>query len=127
MREVFNSCRNWRCPKCGAIDKEKWIIYREQDFHYKKIHMIFTIPFSLNILFINNQREIYNLLFTTAWELLSDFGNKKNTLAENLEQPLSYTLDVSFFPECSPYYSTVISIFTTLKAFSISLSPLGIK
>ena len=24
--EAFNSCRNRHCPKCGAIDKEKWIV-----------------------------------------------------------------------------------------------------
>jgi hypothetical protein len=30
-RTAFNSCRNRHCPKCGAIDKEKWIINREAD------------------------------------------------------------------------------------------------
>ncbi len=24
----YNSCRNRNCPKCGAIDKEKWLIKR---------------------------------------------------------------------------------------------------
>jgi hypothetical protein len=78
IREAFNSCRNRHCPKCGAIDKEKWIVKREQDLlPIKYFHVIFTVPNSLNALFLNNQKEMYNLLFTTAWDVLSDFGNTK--------------------------------------------------
>ena len=31
VRVAHNSCRNRHCPKCGAIDKEKWVIAREAD------------------------------------------------------------------------------------------------
>jgi hypothetical protein len=78
LRVAHNSCRNRHCPKCGAIDKEKWIMARENDLlPAKYFHVVFTVPDKLNTLFLNNQMEMYNLLFSTAWDVLSDFGNSK--------------------------------------------------
>jgi|SRR5690554_136477 len=75
LRVSFNSCRNRHCPKCGAIDKEKWILAREADLlPIKYFHVVFTVPDKLNELFMNNQEVMYNLLFTTAWGVLNDFG-----------------------------------------------------
>lgn len=76
--EAYNSCRNRHCPKCGAIDKEKWIINREADLlPLKYFHVVFTVPDKLDNLLMNNQREMYNLLFLTSWSVLSDFGKTK--------------------------------------------------
>lgn len=78
IRTTFNSCRNRHCPKCGAIDKEKWIINRELDLlPVRYFHVVFTIPDKLNMLFLNNQKVAYNLLFTTAWDVLKNFGCDK--------------------------------------------------
>jgi len=78
MRTAFNSCRNRHCPQCGAIDKERWIINREQDLlPVQYFHVVFTVPDKLNLLFLNNQQQMYNLLFTTAWETLASFGRTK--------------------------------------------------
>ena len=78
IHEAFNSCRNRHCPKCGAIDKEKWIINREADLlPVKYFHVVFTVPHKLNSLFIRNQQALYHLLFATSWEVLSDFGKTK--------------------------------------------------
>jgi len=78
VRVAYNSCRNRHCPKCGAIDKEKWIIAREADLlSVKYFHVVFTLPDKLNSLFINNQQVMYNLLFTIAWDVLKDFGKTK--------------------------------------------------
>jgi hypothetical protein len=80
-RVAYNSCRNRHCPKCGAIDREKWIIAREADLlPVKYFHVVFTVPDKLNELFINNQNTMYNLLFTTAWDVLQDFGRTKKWL-----------------------------------------------
>jgi len=77
-RVAHNSCRNRHCPKCGSIDKEKWIMAREADLlPVKYFHVVFTVPDKLNALFLNNQRKMYDLLFSVAWEVLSDFGNTK--------------------------------------------------
>ena len=78
IRSAYNSCRNRHCPKCGAIDKEKWIINREADLlPVKYFHVVFTVPDKLNGLFMNNQVLMYNLLFTTSWDVLNDFGKTK--------------------------------------------------
>lgn len=78
VRVAFNSCRNRHCPKCGGIDKEKWILAREADLlPVKYFHVVFTVPDKLNELFINNQEPMYNLLFRTAWSVLNDFGKDK--------------------------------------------------
>lgn len=78
IHTFYNSCRNRHCPKCGAIDKEKWIMAREADLlPVKYFHVVFTVPDKLNYLFMNNQEIMYNLLFTVAWDVLSDFGKTK--------------------------------------------------
>ena len=78
IRIAHNSCRNRHCPQCGAIDKEKWVIAREADLlPVKYFHVVFTVPNKLNELFLYNQQAMSNLLFTTAWSVLKDFGNTK--------------------------------------------------
>ena len=78
VRVAYNSCRNRHCPKCGAIEKEKWILNREADLlPVKYFHVVFTVPDKLNSLFLNNQVEMYNLLFRVVWEVMKDFGKTK--------------------------------------------------
>lgn len=78
VRNAYNSCPNRHCPKCGAIDKEKWVIARETDLlEVKYFHVVFTVPDKLNSLFLNNQRQMCNLLFTTCWDVLGTFGKDK--------------------------------------------------
>lgn len=85
IHEAFNSCRNRHCPKCGAIDKEKWIINREEDLlPVKYFHVVFTVPDKLNSLFMRNQHALYHLLFTTSWEILNDFGKTKKWIGGKL-------------------------------------------
>jgi hypothetical protein len=72
----YNSCRNRNCPKCGAIDKEKWLIKREQDIlDVRYFHVVFTVPDKLNKLFLDNKVVMYNLLFATVNEVMQDFGH----------------------------------------------------
>jgi hypothetical protein len=75
IRLANNSCRNRHCPKCGAIDKQKWIIDREADLlPVKYFHVVFTVPDKLNHLFIINQVEMYNALFKVVWDVMKSFG-----------------------------------------------------
>jgi hypothetical protein len=79
VRIANNSCRNRHCPKCGGIDKEKWILSREQDLiPAKYFHVVFTVPDKLNSLFMDNQQTMYNLLFATSWDVLKEFGQDRN-------------------------------------------------
>ena len=78
VRIAYNSCRNRHCPKCGAIEKEKWIMNREADLiPVKYFHVVFTVPDKLNRLFMLNHEKMYDLLFTVAWDVLKDFGDTK--------------------------------------------------
>jgi ribosomal protein L32 len=78
VRVAYNSCRNRHCPKCGAIEKEKWIMNREVDLlPVKYFHVVFTVPDKLNSLFLNNQVAMYNLLFSVVWDVMKGFGKTK--------------------------------------------------
>jgi len=82
---AYNSCRNRHCPKCGSIDKEKWIVKRELDLlPVKYFHVVFTVPDKLNELFLHHKRLMYNLLFTTVWDVMKDFGNDKKWIGGKL-------------------------------------------
>ena len=75
VRTAYNSCRNRHCPQCGAIEKEKWIMAREADLlPVKYFHVVFTVPDKLNELFLHHKVLMYNLLFTTVWDVMKDFG-----------------------------------------------------
>jgi len=85
VRTAYNSCRNRHCPKCGGIDKEKWIMNRELDLlPVKYFHVVFTVPDKLNELFLHDKRLMYNLLFTTVWDVMKDFGNDKKWIGGKL-------------------------------------------
>lgn len=78
VRTAYNSCRNRHCPKCGAIEKEKWIMSREADLlPVKYFHVVFTVPDKLNSLFMNNQVVMYKLLFSVVWDVMKGFGKTK--------------------------------------------------
>ena len=75
MHFAFNSCRNRNCPKCGAIEKEKWIISREADLlPVKYFHVVFTPTSELNGLCLRNPRFMYDLLFEASWYTIRTFG-----------------------------------------------------
>lgn len=71
----YNSCRNRHCPKCQAVNREKWIWHREQELlPVSYFHIVFTLPSELNSLTIHKPRQIYNSLFTAAWQTIRKFG-----------------------------------------------------
>ena len=69
----YNSCRNRHCPKCQSMAKEKWIYDRKFDvLNVKYFHVVFTIPEELNIVGLQNEEEIYNILFKSVSETLQE-------------------------------------------------------
>jgi len=75
IRVAFNSCRNRHCPKCQSIDRERWIIKREEDLlPVRYFHVVFTLPDKLNILCLQHPSAMYNMLFSSAWETMETFG-----------------------------------------------------
>ncbi len=72
----YNSCRNRHCPKCQTLRKEKWIEARVDDLlPIEYFHVVFTIPSELNLLVSNNQKVLYDLLFRSSSETLTELAN----------------------------------------------------
>ena len=73
-RYSYNSCRNRHCPKCQTVNREKWIWNREKELlPVPYYHIVFTLPDHLNQLAIENAKEVYDSLFTSAWDTLKTF------------------------------------------------------
>lgn len=65
----FNSCRNRHCPMCQNYKREKWI-QKESSYllESKYFHIITTVPYELNDLFLHNQKVCYDILFKATSE-----------------------------------------------------------
>lgn len=81
----YNSCRNRHCPKCQGVEKEMWILAREEDLlPVTYFHVVFTLPHELNDLCRYNPHALYNLLFESARQTLQQFGEDKRWLGAQL-------------------------------------------
>jgi len=75
IRIAYNSCRNRHCPKCQTLAKERWLAARRADLlPVEYFHVVFTLPHALNPLAQGNPRVLYALLFQSARETLTTFG-----------------------------------------------------
>ena len=78
VRISYNSCRNRHCPKCQNTQREAWIESRKQDLlPVPYFHVVFTVPDKLNRLFVGNPELMYDLLFRSVWETISQFSYTK--------------------------------------------------
>jgi hypothetical protein len=67
----FNSCRNRHCPMCQNYAREKWI-QKESSYllDSRYFHIITTVPYELNEIFLFNQKICYNILFKSTSEAI---------------------------------------------------------
>lgn len=65
----YNSCRNRHCPMCQNYAREKWI-QKESSYllDTKYFHIVTTVPYELNEIFLYNQKICYNILFKATSE-----------------------------------------------------------
>ena len=71
----YNSCGNRNCPTCQGVNKEKWIMDRQQDLlPVKYFHCVFTIPSELHPYFRYNKKVLYGLLMQCVKNTLLAFG-----------------------------------------------------
>lgn len=71
----YNSCGNRNCPGCQGVNKEKWILERKYDLlPVPYFHVVFTLPAQLRSICYQNQKLMYNVLFTSAWETMDAFS-----------------------------------------------------
>ena len=72
----FNSCRNRHCPMCQAYARECWI---EKESSYlldcPYFHIVTTVPYELNEIFLYNQKELYNILFKATSDSILELSN----------------------------------------------------
>ncbi len=65
----YNSCRNRHCPMCQNYAREKWIMNESSYLlDSKYFHIITTVPYELNEIFLYNPKICYNILFKATSE-----------------------------------------------------------
>jgi hypothetical protein len=99
-RPAYNSCRNRNCPKCQALDQEKWIAERSARLlpvgHF---HAVFTLPSELRPLAKCLPAFVFNMLFEEASQTLLELG--KTRLHAKLAFTMvlhTWTRELSFHP-----------------------------
>lgn len=75
----YHSCRNRHCPQCGARAKDAWLQGRLAELlNVPYVHLVFTLPHSLNALYGAHPRWVIDTLFASTAQTLSDFsGNAR--------------------------------------------------
>lgn len=74
-RISYNSCRNRHCPKCQSSKQAFWIEdLIEKTLPVKHYHIVFTVPHEINSICLSDSKWFYNLLFSSVWETLRQFG-----------------------------------------------------
>jgi hypothetical protein len=72
---LYNSCRNWHCPKCQATACAKWLTERQAALlPVPYFHVVFTLPKQIGRLALQNQKQIYNILFRAASQSLLEIA-----------------------------------------------------
>ena len=71
----YNSCRNRHCPMCQNYAREKWI-QKESSYllDVKYFHIITTVPYELNEIFLYNKNICYNILFKATSESILELA-----------------------------------------------------
>ncbi|MFZ2393323.1 IS91 family transposase, partial [Rhodoferax sp.] len=71
----YHSCRNRHCPQCGARAKDAWLQGRLSEvLNVPYVHLVFTLPHSLNDLYGAHPRWLIDTLFASAAHTLSEFA-----------------------------------------------------
>ena len=77
VHTVWNSCRDRHCPVCQGGRREVWLEDRREELlpvHY--MHVVFTLPDTLNPWVLGNQQKGYAALFRAAWDTLAAFAGR---------------------------------------------------
>lgn len=81
----YNSCRNRHCPKCQSAATSKWIDKQQQAIlPIQYFHVVFTVPDTLNDLFLHNPLLCYKLLFKAASETLTELSKDSKHLGATI-------------------------------------------
>jgi hypothetical protein len=82
------TCRNRHCPRCQGNARLRWLQARERELlPTRYVHAVFTLPWELAPLALQNKRLTYNLLFHASAE----------TLLEVARDPRHLGAEIGFF------------------------------
>jgi len=71
----YHSCRNRHCPQCGARAKDAWLQGRLSEIlNVPYVHLVFTLPHSLNDLCGAHPRWVIDALFASTAQTLTEFA-----------------------------------------------------
>jgi hypothetical protein len=77
-RPAYNSCRNRHCPKCQALQQERWIRARaDRLVPVKHFHVVFTLPSELRRLAKTYPRDVFDALLSAASQTLLELGHSR--------------------------------------------------
>lgn len=71
---LYNSCGDRHCPQCSGAKRADWIdsteklLLRGVDY----FQVVFTLPSELSRLALGNRKQLYDLLFSSAWRALKE-------------------------------------------------------
>lgn len=83
--QSYNSCRDRHCPKCQSTAKLKWLLKRKEELlPVTYYHLVFTVPWELNTLFLQNKVVLYNLLFKSVSETLKEAALNPDNLGARI-------------------------------------------
>ena len=78
---VYNSCKNRHCPTCQSLKAAGWLLKRRSELlPVQYFHTVFTVPDSLNPLFLQNKKAMYTLLFNSVSKTLRQLSTEKKYL-----------------------------------------------
>jgi hypothetical protein len=84
-RFAYNGCRDRHCPKCNGMKREKWVANRKADaLPVPYFHIVFTLPDSLESQCMQHGKQMYDLLFATAWETICLFARQHKYLGAKM-------------------------------------------
>jgi len=85
VRISYHSCRNRHCPKCQSLKKERWLEAREKEMlPTSYFHIVFTLAEGLRPLVLRNQKVVYNLLFKSVSETLTELARDSKHLGAEI-------------------------------------------
>lgn len=77
-RILYNSCKDRNCPQCQTFKKEEWINNRKAEvLGTRYFHVVLTLPKELNIIAMQNQKEIYSIMFKASSEAIKELTDDK--------------------------------------------------
>lgn len=77
---VYNSCGDRHCPQCSGARRGDWTDRNAQLLlpGLTYFQVVFTLPDKLSWLILGNRRELYRLLFRSAWRAIKHEMHQQN-------------------------------------------------